>query len=263
MEKSVVECGKIGFNSTGIRQVNDLQEVLLNKYVEILNKPEHQNLLRAISNKDNKLSNIHLGFVPEHYESAEHKILIVGRETRSWYDSKKFDEYHAENVRQLMSLSKDFIWRNLTGDLKRNTKGATFFNFVRNVAKRSGNEGILWANIFAVDYKTKHPKHSDWFEDIKTLSCKLLRAQIEILKPQIILFVSGDGGVAARRECFPDLSGSGQGINGLNKGKLEKFSFEGDKEIICYRAPHPSTRNREGRRALKVLVEELLPSAKV
>lgn len=215
MEKSVVECGKIGFNSTGIRQVNDLQELLLNKYVEILNKPEHQNLLRAISNKDNKLSNIHLGFVPEHYESAEHKILIVGRETRSWYDSKKFDEYHAENVRQLMSLSKDFIWRNLTGDLKRNTKGATFFNFVRNVAKRSGNEGILWANIFAVDYKTKHPKHSDWFEDIKTLSCKLLRAQIEILKPQIILFVSGDGGVAARRECFPDLSGSGQGINGL------------------------------------------------
>lgn len=74
MEKSVVECGKIGFNSTGIRQVIDLQEVLLNKYVEILNKPEHQNLLRAINNKDNKLSNIHLGFVPEHYESAEHIV---------------------------------------------------------------------------------------------------------------------------------------------------------------------------------------------
>ena len=34
--------------------MNDLQELLLNKYVEILNKPEHQNLLRAISNKDNK-----------------------------------------------------------------------------------------------------------------------------------------------------------------------------------------------------------------
>lgn len=57
--------------------MNDLQEVLLSKYVEILNKPEHQNLLHAINNKDNKLSNIHLGFVPEHYESAEHKILIV------------------------------------------------------------------------------------------------------------------------------------------------------------------------------------------
>ena len=104
----------------------DLQEALLKKYVEVLNKPEYQDLLHAINNKDNKLSNIHLGFVPEHYESAEHKILIVGRETRSWYDSKKFDEYHAENVRQLMSLSKDFIWRNLTGDLKRNTRGATF-----------------------------------------------------------------------------------------------------------------------------------------
>ena len=126
---------------------------------------------------------------------------------------------------------------------KKKHKRSNIFNFVRNVAKRSGNEGILWANIFAVDYKTKHPKHSDWFEDIKTLSCKLLRAQIEILKPQIILFVSGDGGVAARRECFPDLSGSGPSINGLNKGKLEKFSFEGNKEIICYRAPHPSTRN--------------------
>ena len=108
MGKSAVEYGKIGFNITGIRQVNDLQEVLLSKYVEILNKPEHQNLLHAINNKDNKLSNIHLGFVPEHYESAEHKILIVGRETRSWYDSKKFDEYHAENVRTC-SLSQPLL----------------------------------------------------------------------------------------------------------------------------------------------------------
>lgn len=45
----------------------DLQEALLKKYVEILNKPEYQDLLHAINNKDNKLSNIHLGFVPEHY----------------------------------------------------------------------------------------------------------------------------------------------------------------------------------------------------
>ena len=42
----------------------DLQEALLKKYVEILNKPEYQDLLHAINNKDNKIVQYPFGLCP-------------------------------------------------------------------------------------------------------------------------------------------------------------------------------------------------------
>lgn len=240
--------------------MDSLKAMLIKRYVEILNKAEYQDLLRKTGCKESGFSNVHLGSVPENYEIAEHKILIVGRETRGWLKGKQFDGYCAENVENSISCSRDWMKENLTGKLKRGTRGSTFFNFVRKVAKRSGYDGILWANIFAIDYKKSHPKYSDMFEEIKKLSRELLCAQIDILKPDIILFVSGNGGIKARREYFPNLVGSGESIDGIEKSLLERFFFQdGDyQKIACYRAPHPSTRKPHGKRALKKLIE-LLP----
>lgn len=62
-----------------------LQNELKNQYATILKKSEYQPLIQAIANdhkngKGKGFSDILLGFVPDNYETAEHKILIVGRE---------------------------------------------------------------------------------------------------------------------------------------------------------------------------------------
>ena len=239
---------------------SDLKEALAKRYVDILQKKEYQKLLEKIENQENGFSNVHLGFVPQGYENATNKILIVGRETRGWRKNIQLRQYTIDDVKTSMQDSRSCMEKNLS---RKQQKGAAFFNFVRKVAQQSGESGILWANIFAVDYKTKHPKYAadEDFNNIKALSRELLCAQMDILQPSIILFVSGSSGIKARREYFPNLSGSGKGIAGMEKGLLEQFSFlDGDYEKIkCYRASHPSTRRKAGRIALKKLIE-LLPA---
>ncbi len=236
-----------------------LHEQLKQRYIEILHKPEHQALLQACTEEESKLSNIHLGFVPEGYTLATpNKILIVGRETRGWFRNE-INTYNPDAVEKLMRNSRNHF----TGKLppSKRKKGFTFFNFVHKVASRSGNGGLLWANIFAVDYSKGHPARAgnERFKQIKCLSRELLHAQIDILKPDIILFVSGGQGVHARREYFPDLTPSGMDTDGIEKRFLERFYFPAPlAHIECYRSSHPSARAKKNQEALKKLVS-LLP----
>lgn len=117
-----------------------LHEQLKQRYIEILNKPEHQALLQACTEEESKLSNIHLGFVPEGYTLATpNKILIVGRETRGWFRNE-INTYNPDAVEKLMRNSRNHF----TGKLppSKRKKGFTFFNFVHKVASRSGNGGL-------------------------------------------------------------------------------------------------------------------------
>ena len=84
-----------------------LHEQLKQRYIEILNKPEHQALLQACTEEESKLSNIHLGFVPEGYTLATpNKILIVGRETRGWFRNE-INTYNPDAVEKLMRNSRN------------------------------------------------------------------------------------------------------------------------------------------------------------
>lgn len=91
-----------------------------------------------------------------------------------------------------MQKTKCWVESNLIGKFSKNAKGFTFFNYVRKIGKKSGGNGILWANIFAVDFKQSIPHQHKLFGLIKALSKELLQAQIDILKPNFILFVGGD-----------------------------------------------------------------------
>lgn len=225
---------------------------LLTRYTEILAKPEHQNLLNKIQ-LDKKFSNVHFSFVPEQYEQATHKILIIGRETRGWKYKLPFQQYDLQTIEQGMLKSQTHFEEHS----QKGTKGRSFFNFVHKVGKKSGVDGVIWANIFALDYARTHPKKSNFFNEIKLLSNELLHATIDVLQPEIILFVTGSAGIRARLEYFPDLKPSGNDTDHIPKHLLERFYFD-NQNIICYRAPHPSARSKERQQALKHLIS-LLP----
>lgn len=243
-----------------------LQNKLKNQYATILKKSEYQPLIQAIANdhkngKGKGFSDILLGFVPENYENAEHKILIVGRETRGWQLDKDnaIESYTDDIIQKSMDKSKDWVKHNLTGDSKKGTKGTTFFNFVRKVSNKCGANGILWANTFAVDYKKSIPSQDKLFQDIKNLSKELLQAQIDILKPDYILFIGGTSSVSARREYFPNLKGDSKSFDGIAIRYLERFTFDGQESPICYRTYHPAYRGKNAQKGLEKLIK-ILPN---
>lgn len=254
-----------------------LENRLAERYLKILTQQEYQPLIQAIADDFDKghgngLSDILLGFVPEQYENAEHKILIVGRETAGWRVNKDTNfaitQYDAQIIEKSMGKSKKWVFDNLEGSHSKDVQGRSFFNFVRSVGKKCGKHGILWANTFAVDYQKSLPTKKKNPENVKKLlpiikqvSQALLQAQMDILQPDYILFVGGKSSLSARNAYFPTLKGDGKPLRpDLPIKYLEKFMFDGQEKPICYRTGyHPSYFRRDAQRAFKVLVE-ILPS---
>ena len=236
----------------------DVEMLLVKRYQDIFK--ENQEIIDALLSNSN-LSKIHLGFVPDDFKKKKHRILIVGRETRGW-ELKHLKKYDQSSVDQLMSLSKYWVKRNLEKSDLVNKRGRCFFNFFRKVSQENPNASILWANIFCVSYKKSNPSKIDTksvFANIKKISESLLKAQIEILQPNIIIFASGldNQAIIARRDYFKDgLKPSGKSaVSGLDKKYLEQFYFSGnyDEGILCYRTVHPSSRTDYSVIALKEL----------
>ena len=237
-----------------------LQEKLFERYMCI--SEEHKDFLKkSLSYK--YLARFLLGSVSDQYEQAPNKILIVGRETKGWLNSKRWDDfqYNEDGIKRSMDKSKDFLTKQLK-DERKNTRGKSFFNFVRNVAHKSGSDGILWANIYASDYKGGHINHlkdKNMIREIEVISKKILIAQIEVLKPDFIIFATGNQGVSARRRYFPNeelrekTTFEGYPINDLWAFKLPNYDAQ------CYRIHHPSATSNEKEQVRQKLIE-LLPS---
>ena len=238
----------------------DVEMLLLKRYQDIFK--ENQEIIDALLSNSN-LSKIHLGFVPDDFKQKKHRILIVGRETRGWREKQNdLEKYDQNSVYQLMSWSKSWVKRNLEKSDLVKKRGRRFFNFFRKVSQENPTASILWANIFCVSYKQSNPSKIDTesvFVNIKKISESLLKAQIEILQPNIIIFASGldSQAIIARRAYFKDdLKPSGKSaVSGLDKKYLEQFYFSGnyDEDILCYRTVHPSSRTEYSVIALKEL----------
>ncbi|AMN68624.1 hypothetical protein [Psychrobacter sp. P11G5] len=235
-----------------------LQEKLFERYMSIAE--EHQEFLEK-SLSYNDLAKLLLGSVPDEYEQAPNKILIVGRETKGWLKSWNDFQYDKNGIKRSMDESKDFV-RDQLKEKKKDTRGKSFFNFVRDIAKKSGDNGILWANIYASDYKGGHINHikdKDMIKEIETISKKIIVAQIEVLNPDIIIFATGNQGIAARRRYFPNSElRERTAIEGYPSKDLWAFKLP-DYDAQCYRIHHPSSFSNEKRQARQKLIE-ILPS---
>lgn len=235
-----------------------LQEKLFERYMSIAE--DHQEFLeRSLSYND--LSKLLLGSVPDEYEQAPNKILIIGRETKGWLKSWNDFQYDKNGIKRSMDKSKDFV-RSQLKEKKKDTRGKSFFNFVRDVAKKSGDNGVLWANIYASDYKGGHINHikdKNMIKEIETISKKIIVAQIEVLNPNIIIFATGNQGVAARRRYFPNSElRERKAIEGYPSKDLWAFKLP-DYDAQCYRIHHPSSFSRDKKQARQKLIE-ILPS---
>ena len=107
----------------------------------------------------------------------------------------------------------------------------------------------------------QHPR----FPEIKGHSQALLKAQIDVLQPDIILFANGMDTAHCRREYFPT-SGPGQVCTngrdhvaaGIENGHLWEFDLS--ERIRCFRIQHPAVRSTEATHAREFLIG-LLPAA--
>lgn len=253
-----------------VMALDGVNQALKEKYKAILNSSID------LPNPE-KMSEIFLTSVRDGYEGAKRKIMIIGREPggdvkKGWYwgvaGSKSIlqpilkSEDKSAYVDSAMQYHKVFFSSILSG---KNERGSTFGNFLREVRNSLNGDdcGMIYSNLFC--YSTNEGKipnrlGKEGYAVIKMLSKDLLLSQIEILKPDTIIFANGTSGpsVDFRRECFPMdqcICRDNYEKDGISDIQLWKFKFDG---IQCYRIQHPSSHHPASSPARKYFLENVL-----
>jgi uracil-DNA glycosylase len=91
---------------------------------------------------------------------------------------------------------------------------------------------VVWGNLFCVSHAGRTPTNSPTFAHIQALSTRLLRAQISVVDPDVILFTTGAAYDSFLRDCFPDRSGSVV----IEPRCLWRFRLG---RALCFRTSHP------------------------
>ena len=192
--------------------LDGVNQALKEKYKAILS-----GLFEELSSP-NELSEIFLTSVASGYEDAKRKIMIVGSEPgggKDWHWGYKgweiasFKRAEGETLEfyvvKAMAYQKQIMAKVLNEP--KNKQGASFHNFMRRVMKISGDgsAGIIYSNLFCFsDNNGSTPYEAKDYKYIKTLSHRLLTAQLTILKPHIVIFANGKSSAHVLRS-FLDL----------------------------------------------------------
>ncbi len=201
---------------------------------------------------EDKYSGVFLPDPFEEYWAAKTKVMLVGRETAGWNTNtspprntiKRAAGLGGVAISEVVdeSLGRYRTHFKLKGDKVVETSRSRFMQYYFRLARELGlhPRALIYANLFAWDYDKKSPKKRPAceFNEVVSVSQRLLATQIRLLKPDYIVFASGiKGADEPIRSLFNDHFGGYQTAKDkLIPGKLWEFEAAG---ATCYRIAHP------------------------
>lgn len=185
--------------------------------------------LPALAAASNELSFPFLVSVSNAYLTSPVRIMFVGKETNGWIGKlKDFDGSPA---------SIETILRRYDDQMQRGKWEGRFFQTLARVANEltNGNPGaIVWNNLIKMDWdqgRSDSRSSIAHSQELFDLSSRMLRYEIEVLKPDVIIFASGPNydRVIKANFAYDTLS--------VEARALWKFRVG---EIMCFRTRHPN-----------------------
>ena len=195
----------------------DLNQQLTTRYIAAL-EAAHADLLGALHTfrADGKvgLDDVFLPGVSPDYQEAPLKVMVIGRERHYRYRAPRADA-SAVHVRPELSI-RDYVELGMrrheearAATFAKDAHGSDLLGLLVNVAKTVKAEesplgsGLVYANLFAVALNGEDPRKSTAWPHIRDLSKALLDIQIDVLKPDVIVFANGIDSAPQRKLFFP------------------------------------------------------------
>lgn len=216
---------------------------------------------------DKNLQGLFVPSLPEGYWHAKNKVMVVGRETRGWSTHAWGEDFNPLRayIGRAVDTHRNFLKKQLTQT--KASRGNSFCNFLRDVAARSGADGLIHANLFCFAYsKTMPTKKLADYQTIAKYSEVLLKQQIRFFHPDVIVFANGQSSVGVRRSFFPISGEDNVCTQRKNYSKREPsihinqlWEFHLYDSIRCFRIHHPSAQGKPAKEARKFLMSLLPP----
>jgi hypothetical protein len=211
-----------------------------------------------------RLSGLLLPSMPTNLHQAQQRIMLVGAETKTWEVLQQGEAMDSLSSYVDRAMAKhERVFKRCLAQRKQD-RGRSFMNFLRDVARQCGADGLIYTNLLCCAWKKGSPLKSPHYKTIQEYSARLLKAQVEFFAPSIIIFANGLASAGARRAVFP-IEGPdkvcSKGMDYVASHQIpnsQLWEFELNDSIRCYRIQHPSSREDRAADARRFLLA-LLP----
>ncbi len=216
-----------------------------NQLVELYQTKLSYSVLKQLDTPENLsaplLLNIH-----ESYLKSKTRMMFIGKETNHWLtkdrpsEDRKGINYlinHFDEAFERLFIRYDQALQSNIGK----TKNDFFTQYNRFTNGELGS--VVWNNLFKMSYDQQKSKKNNFSKSsinhsklLSEISKNIFIEEVKILKPNIMIFVTGPSYDNIIKDFFP----SYETIEVKIEKRLWKFKFIMDeKEIICYRTIHP------------------------
>ncbi|WP_102292163.1 hypothetical protein BCU92_03720 [Vibrio cyclitrophicus] len=237
-------------------------------------KSNYELVLKELSSTDfirgeDRYSGVFLPYPFEQYDSAQKRVMLVGRETSKWNTlnnkntiQRIVDKNASNNIRAVIEEAFDrYSWHLLDkkgGDI-RTSHRSHFKRFYTNLARKlnASPEQLVYANLYAWDYNGVSParRGKEEFTVIQQLSADLLAEAIKFCNPDIIVFAVGCNRKNDETiKLIMNKHFGGYETKELDRKKYWRFSSNG---MDCYRISHPRASSKEQQNYRKLVIDKV------
>ena len=225
----------------------------------------------------------------ESYENADLRVMIFGRETNNWNDTNERGQYPYGTYNFHLSTSDDVLneikGKHIEdepeiyglGDIyhaycyEDNGVGTTIFTrrqklLIQQLSKRLGNRKVeaVWNNISKIgcggkDFGKSCGKPTAQIRDIERKYFNVVADELKILKPDVVIFLTGFG---ADREIKEIFNLTNEDFKPVKEGVfLDRINIPGVK--YAARTIHPSRQSKDNlTKHFDTLVDDIIKSLK-
>jgi len=182
-------------------------KIMINDQLRDLYQSKWKELSKAIEKHKDEATNPLLISLKDEtaYVNSKQKIMIIGQETNDWecyFNSKK------ENFNHLLSEYEKFYW-----DGRCYRYGGAFWNTIKNLKEEinkkenisSNSIQYIWNNILKIGKKGEKRTPSKDIIDITFKYFDVIKDEIKILQPNVVIFFTGPDYDQYLRQTFEDL----------------------------------------------------------
>ena len=181
---------------------------------------KHWSEIKDLRNRNPELSTPILIKFPTSYLSQNVKLMIIGQQTQGWGEGGVID---------LLACYEDF-------NFGESYYASPFWNVTRKIERvlNIDKYSIVWSNMNRCDFNAERPPPE--IEKDLYVSYPLLLGEIEILRPDVVIFFSGPDFDEHIKHSF---SGSSfESVDGFTKRELSSINHELLPQHT-YRTYHP------------------------
>lgn len=221
----------------------DARSALTHQYAQALK--DH---LPPALHQDERLSGIFLPNVFPEYLNAPLRVMLVGKETKGWFGGMTHLRTFASMDLYAQAAMQE--WQRVD---KVKPGLSKFGQFRRTLDQRLTTQAghpirHHWSNLLCLDCAGRSPVGHKHIDAILALSQVLIKAQLDVLKPDVLLFTTGVGSTSydQHMERMLNITGSNFDTDRPVPGPFRRFLADG---ISALCTAHPRALNKSDRQA--------------